>query len=215
MGFLRRALKRSFYLIFFIFLLLVSANIWIVKSTDKKILTNTSDVPVGKVALVLGTSHLLVDGSPNPFFHNRMKKAAALLKEGRVTHIIVSGDNRTKYYNEPQVMRKTLMELGVPYDAITLDYAGLRTLDSIVRSKEIFGQERLIIVTQEFHGHRALFISNFYGIDAVVSVAEDPEEANVNMVYLREYFARAKAILDLYILKTEPRYLGEKEPLDI
>ncbi|MEQ9591893.1 MAG: ElyC/SanA/YdcF family protein [Cyclobacteriaceae bacterium] len=215
MGFLRRALKRSFYLIIVVFLLLVLANIWIISSTNSKIIAHTSDVPEGKVALVLGTSHLLVDGSPNPFFHNRIKKAASLLREGRVSHIIVSGDNRTKYYNEPLVMRKALMELGVPYEAITLDYAGLRTLDSIVRSKEIFGQEKIIIVTQEFHGHRAIFISNFYGIDAVVSVADDPEKSNINMVYLREYFARAKAILDLYILKTEPRYLGEKEPLDI
>ena len=139
MGFLRRALKRSLYLIIVVFLLLVLANIWIVSSTNSKIITHTSDVPGGKVALVLGTSHRLVDGSPNPFFHNRIKKAASLLREGRVSHIIVSGDNRTKYYNEPLVMRKALMELGVPYEAITLDYAELRTLDSIVRSKEIFG----------------------------------------------------------------------------
>jgi SanA protein len=108
-----------------------------------------------------------------------------------------------------------LERLGVPDSAITLDYAGLRTLDSIVRSKEIFGQDRITIITQPFHCYRALFISNFYNIDAVALVAQDPISEATFKVYLREYFARTKAVIDLYILNTPPHHLGEKEPLSI
>ena len=128
---------------------------------------------------------------------------------------MLSGDNRTKYYNEPNEMKKALMKLGVPDSAITLDYAGLRTLDSVVRSKEIFGQDRITIITQPFHCYRAIFISNYYGIDAVAVVSVEPSQEDAFSVYFREYFARTKAILDLYILKTTPRHLGDKEPLDI
>ena len=112
-------------------------------------------------------------------------------------------------------MKKALMKLGVPDSAITLDYAGLRTLDSVVRSKEIFGQDRITIITQPFHCYRAIFISNYYGIDAVAVVSVEPSQEDAFSVYFREYFARTKAILDLYILKTTPRHLGDKEPLDI
>ena len=144
-----------------------------------------------------------------------MSAAARLYALGKVGHIIVSGDNRTKFYNEPMEMKKALIKLGVPESAITLDYAGLRTLDSVVRSKEIFGQDHITIITQPFHSYRALFISKYYNIDAVALVALEPVDEPAVSVYVREYFARAKAILDLYVLKTGPRHLGEKEPIVI
>ena len=145
-----------------------------------------------------------------------MKTAASLYHMGKITHIIVSGDNRTKFYNEPFEMKKALLKLGVPDSAITLDYAGLRTLDSIIRSKEIFGQDHITIITQPFHSYRAVFISQFYQMHAVALVAEEPSSEDYPArVYFREYFARAKAILDLYILRTAPRHLGEKETITI
>ena len=107
------------------------------------------------------------------------------------------------------------MKLGVPASAITLDHAGLRTLDSIIRCKEIFGQSTIIIITQPFHSYRALFISNYYHMNAVALVAQEPSQQIAPQVYFREYLARAKAILDLYVLRTEPRHLGEKEPLSL
>jgi SanA protein len=198
--------------------LVVAANIWVVTSTASKVFLDYRELPDSdndKVALVLGTSQKLVNGSPNPFFENRIRAAAMLYKEGKVDHFILSGDNRTKYYNEPASMKKALMNYGIPDSVITLDYAGLRTLDSVVRSKEIFGQDELIIITQSFHSYRALFISRYYDIDAVVLVAQEPAEETALKVYFREYFARTKAVLDLYILKTAPRHLGEKEPLNI
>jgi SanA protein len=112
-------------------------------------------------------------------------------------------------------MRKALVKMGVPPTAITLDYAGLRTLDSIIRCKQIFGQDKITIITQPFHSYRALFISDYYDIDAVAMVAGEPDFENSVKVRVREYFARTKAVLDLYVFRTSPRYLGEKEEVKV
>jgi len=196
-------------------LLICCTNWWVIKSTEDKVLTDIHLLNGRSVALVLGTSNKLRNGSANPYFQNRIKAAAELYHEGKVSHFILSGDNRSKYYNEPNEMKKALVLLGVPDSVITLDYAGLRTLDSIVRSKEIFGQDKITIITQPFHSYRALFISHFYNIDAVALVTQDLTNEAPFKVYVREYFARTKAVLDLYILNTAPRHLGEKEPLSI
>jgi len=174
-------------------LLLLAANFWIVRSTSKEIFSSYENIPSNPVGLVLGTSSRRSDGSPNPFFNNRMEAAARLYTMGKIHHIIVSGDNRSRFYNEPLEMKRALMKLGVPGTAITLDYAGLRTLDSVVRSKEIFGQENITIITQPFHSYRALFISHYYKINAVALVANEPADYPAVSVYVREYFARAKA----------------------
>lgn len=194
---------------------LLSANIWVVRSTSDKVYASLQDVPANDVAVVLGTSNKLTSGAPNPFFESRIAAAASLYMDGKVRHFILSGDNRTRYYNEPLEMKKALMKSGIPDSVITLDYAGLRTLDTIVRCKEIFGQEKITIITQPFHCYRALFISHYYEMDAVALMADEPTLEQGAKVYFREYFARAKAVLDLYILKTEPRHLGEKEPVQL
>ncbi len=190
-------------------------NFWVVKSTENRVISDINLLSGHCVALVLGTSNKLRNGSANPFFENRIKAAAELFREGKVSHFILSGDNRSIYYNEPIEMKKALVGLGVPDSAITLDYAGLRTLDSIVRSKEIFGQDKITIITQSFYSYRALFISRFYKIDALALVTQESENETPLRVYIREYFARTKAVLDLYLLNTAPHHLGEKEPLSI
>lgn len=190
-------------------------NIWVVSSTKANVLSAYDKLPDHRVALVLGTSHKTTAGLPNQFFEKRMDTSAELYKIGKIDHFILSGDNRSKFYNEPMEMRKALINRGVPASAITLDYAGLRTLDSVVRSKEIFGQDKIIIITQPFHSYRALFISQYYNIDAVAVVASEPELEVSFKVRIREYFARTKAVLDLYILKTSPRFLGKKEEIII
>lgn len=193
----------------------LASNLWVVFSTRSKVLIDQQQLQDHGVALVLGTSHRMISGVPNPFFENRISTAAELYRSGKIVHFILSGDNRSVYYNEPMEMKKALMKQGVPDSTITLDYAGLRTLDSIVRCKEIFGQSNIIIITQPFHSYRALFISNYYHIDAVALVAKEPSQEIAAQVYFREYLARTKAVLDLYILGTEPRHLGEKEPLSL
>lgn len=196
-------------------IILVAANLWVVRSTSDKVFATLQEVPANDVAVVLGTSNKLTSGAPNPFFESRIAAAARLYLDGKARHFILSGDNRTRYYNEPLEMKKALMKSGIPDSAITLDYAGLRTLDTIVRCKEIFGQEKITIITQPFHCYRALFISHYYHMDAVALMADEPTLEVGAKVYFREYFARAKAVLDLYVLKTEPRHLGEREPVQL
>lgn len=211
-----RWLKRIVGALFIVLLVaMITCNIWIVKSTESKVFSDVTKLPDHRIALVLGTSHRLVSGGANPFFHSRIEMAAQLYKTGKINHFILSGDNRSMSYNEPLEMKKALIKLGVPASAITLDYAGLRTLDSVVRSKEIFGQNKITIITQPFHSYRALFISDYYDIDAVAMVADDPSLDHSFKVIVREYFARTKAVLDLYIFKTAPRFLGQKEEINI
>jgi SanA protein len=211
-----RWVKRIFVSLFvFVVMLVVVSNIWIISSTESRVFSDLTKLPEHRVALVLGTSHKSMDGGPNPFFAFRMKTAVELYKLGKIDHFILSGDNRTKYYNEPNEMKKALIKGGVPSSAITLDFAGLRTLDSVVRSKQVFGQNKITIITQSFHSYRALFISEFYDIDAVAMVAENPELDRTFKVLLREYLARTVAVLDLYVFKTAPKHLGEKEKINI
>ena len=198
-----------------IFLAVLACNVWVIQSTQSRVFSDSHLIPHNKVALVLGTSSRLMNGNPNPFFVNRMARAAELYKLKKVEHFILSGDNQTRYYNEPETMRGALIALGVPDSTITLDYAGLRTFDSIVRSREIFGQDSLTIITQPFHSYRALFISDRMHINAVAVVADEPRTEKGLLVYFREYFARTKAVMDLYLLNTAPKHLGEKEPLNL
>jgi SanA protein len=211
-----RWMKRIILTLFILFLsFFIFSNLWIVKSTKNRVFSDLSKVPHHRIALVLGTSHRTAKGAPNPFFEKRIETAAELYKKGKIDHLILSGDNRTIYYNEPMAMLKALLKKGVPASAITLDYAGLRTLDSIVRCKEIFGQSKFIIITQPFHSYRALFISRYHDINAIAMVAEEPDFEYSFKVRIREYLARTKAVLDLYVLKTTPRFLGQKEEVNV
>ncbi len=212
---MKKLIKRFFYLCLLIVLLLLLINIWIVQSTKKQIYSSTHEIPSKEIGLVLGTSKYLVGGGTNQFFKNRVLAAAKLYKKGKIKHILVSGDNRTKYYNEPKDMYDALRELGIPDEAITLDYAGLRTLDSVIRSKAIFGQDKITIITQRFHAYRAAYIANHYGLEANCYVAEDPNYRGAARVFVREYLARVRAILDLYILDSKPKHMGNKEVIEI
>ena len=192
--------------------LILGLNFWIVSSTQNQIYYNLNDVPPKRVALLLGTSKRTVAGGTNKYFKERMDAAADLYHRGVIEHIIVSGDNRTVYYNEPRDMLNALKELGVPEAAITLDYAGFRTLDSVVRAKEVFGQSELMIITQDFHCYRALFIANFHELDAVAYSADNKDQLPTSLA-LREILARGKAVFDLYVFNQEPKFLGDKESL--
>lgn len=161
------------------------------------------------VALVLGTTSS-VFGRPNLFYTARIEAAAVLYRAGKIKHIIVSGDNSSKYYDEPTEMLDDLVASGVPEEVITPDFAGFRTLDSIVRAKKVFGQDRILIVSQCFHGERGIYLAQHHAIDAIAFCAADVHGAASQKTYLREYLARVKAVLDVWVLGKQPRMLGEK-----
>lgn len=194
--------------------LVLLANIWVIQSTYSQVYEELDSVPHNQVGLVLGTSPILSNGRPNLYFESRMAATAELFHAGKVNHLILSGDNGTKKYNEPEAMQQALLELGIPKERLTLDYAGFRTLDSVVRCQKIFGQDSFTIISQKWHNHRALFIANYYGLNAVAYNA--PKVINAtHKATNREYLARVKAVLDIYILRKGPKFLGEKENIDL
>jgi len=190
-------------------LVVLCANVLVLSSVGSKVYSDIEKIDYSDVALVLGTSSSVNGRTENPFFTHRITAAAELFFQGKVKHILVSGDNSSMHYNEPRDMRHALIKLGVPDSCITMDFAGLRTLDSVVRSHKIFQQKRITIVSQEFHNYRALFIANYYGIEAVAYSAAYPETATMKIIF-REYLARPKALLDLYLFDTQPKFLGDK-----
>lgn len=172
--------------------------------------TDANEVPSASAALVLGTSPG-TGGKVNLFYKYRMEAAAALWKAGKVKYIIVSGDNSTVQYDETTYMYNTLRDLGVPDSVITSDYAGFRTLDSVVRAYWVFGQQNIVIVSQEFHNERAVYIADHFGINAVGFCAQDVPEGRGVKTYLREYLARVAAVLDVHLWKTTPKFPGPPE----
>ncbi|HRD53041.1 MAG TPA: ElyC/SanA/YdcF family protein, partial [Flavobacteriales bacterium] len=162
--------------------------------------------PVNEVGLVLGTSDRARGGGTNLFFKHRIEAAAALYRTGKVKHLLVSGDNGTLSYNEPRQMRRALMAAGVDSAAITLDFAGFRTLDSVVRAKKVFGQQAFTVISQRFHNERAVYLARHHGIDAIGFNAADPPPRWSIRTWLRERLARVKLFIDLLVGK-EPRFL--------
>ena len=188
----------------------VYANINVEKAVASSIYTSVDSVPHNKVALLLGTNPLNKWGRPNSYFTNRIKTASELYHAGKVGYIIASGDNHIKEYDEPTAMRDSLIAHGVPEDRIILDYAGFRTLDSVVRAKEVFGCDSLTIISQADHNARALYLAEANGIEAVAVSAPLRAGRLVRIrLALREWLARDKMMLDIWFGK-QPHFLGEK-----
>ncbi len=183
---------------------------WVSSFSEEYIGSELTDFPDQKVGVMLGTAPKLSNGQPNLYFTYRVKAAAELYRNKKISYLLVSGDNRKKGYNEPKAMRDALIEAGVPTDRIFLDYAGFRTLDSMIRAREVFGQQSFVVISQAFHNERAVFIARKEGIEAYGFNARDLDVAGGFKTKLREVAARVKMVLDLYILDTGPKFLGEK-----
>ncbi|MFH1999280.1 MAG: ElyC/SanA/YdcF family protein [Planctomycetota bacterium] len=190
-----------------IVLLTLACNLWIVAATWSRIYDDPDELPYNEVGLLLGTSQYLTDGGLNLHFRNRILAAAQLYAKGRIKHILASGDHYSDAnYNEPHAMKEALMKAGVPESAITLDPKGLRTLDSIVRAYRVFGHARFTIISQGYHNARAVFIAMHHDLDVVAFSTEPVPFRHVLKTWFREYFARLKALADLYLLDTQPMF---------
>lgn len=161
-------------------------------------------------AILLGTSKWMGGGKRNMYYQYRIVAAAELYKNGKCKKIIVSGDNATMYYNEPMTMKRDLVKMGVKEDDIVCDYAGFRTLDSIVRFEKIFGQKEGVVVSQKFHNTRAVYIGRSYGIDLHGYNAKDVAIYYGFKTKLREVLSKVMCVLDVHLLYTQPKFLGEK-----
>lgn len=169
----------------------------------------TRHIPHRRVGLLLGTGRVVSTGQMNLYYLYRIRATVALFKAHKIDIILISGDNSRKDYDEPSMMKTDLMAQGIPEERIHLDYAGFRTLDSMVRCKEIFGQNKVTVISQHYHNERAIYIAHKKGIDAIGFNAIDVGGSYGIKNHTREKLARVKMILDL-LLNKQPKYLGEK-----
>jgi SanA protein len=184
-------------------------NFCIYKQTNNLVYKQCKHIPTNKVGLLLGTSKYLRNGSPNLYFVYRIQAAEQLFKAGKISYIVISGDNGRKNYNEPQAMKEELVKRGIPPEKIYLDYAGFRTFDSVYRLKYIFGQDSFTVISQEFHNRRAIYIAQCLHLKAIGYNAKDVDAYNGFKTKVREIFARTKVFMDM-LSHQQPRFLGEK-----
>ena len=183
---------------------------WVRHGADGHMFTEAG-APDAPVALVLGTK-VEADGTPSPFLTARLELARRLLAAGKVRAILVSGDNMHAGYNEPEAMRRWLLDRGVPAKKVVMDYAGFDTYDSCARAKRIFGVDRATVVTQSFHLPRAVALCRHLGIDAN-GVGDDTAKRYAQRWWIsstREYGACVKAAVDV-LSGRDPVHLGRRE----
>ncbi|MDP5253583.1 MULTISPECIES: vancomycin high temperature exclusion protein [unclassified Vibrio] len=212
----RRILLRCCYCVIGVLLVvcltIILIDRWISWQTNARIYHHIDQVPHYDVAVVLGTSKY-IGRTLNVYYHERIQSAIALYRAGKIEEFLLSGDNAHRSYNEPWTMKRDLLKAGIDDSHIHLDYAGFRTLDSIVRAKKVFDSRRFLIISQNFHCQRALFIAKANDIDAHCYAVKGDKEGLSWSLRIREILARSKAFLDLYIIHTQPKFLGPKEPI--
>ncbi|MEP2770951.1 MAG: ElyC/SanA/YdcF family protein [Fulvivirga sp.] len=207
--------KRLLSLLFTALLFMFLSNLFVDFFVNMRIAGKTEEIKKDKyTVLLLGTNKFLQDGkSENVYYTYRIDAVHELYEAGYIKEIWVSGDNSNAAYNEPQDMKKSLVMKGIPADIIRMDFAGFRTLDSIVRSKETFGLQEILIVSQGFHLQRAIFLAYHFGLSAIGYEAK----GNMNLaMFVREHLAVPKMVLDIVVLNTQPQFgsTGERRQIN-
>lgn len=193
----------------------LACNVWVITAAKPYVYNSPTAIPANDVGLVLGTSPLNRSGGRNAHYQGRMESALLLYRRGALRHLLLSGANPSARYNEPKAMYQTLATAGVPKTDMTLDFAGFRTLDSVVRARAVFGLDEVTIVSQRYHVYRAVFLARRVGLDAVAYAAPTMPRRRSRRTEIREVFARVKAVIDLYIIRKQPKFLGEQEVIDL
>ncbi|MFY0990781.1 SanA/YdcF family protein [Halomonas sp. C05BenzN] len=196
-------------------LLFVGGNLWVLGKTQARIEHELPLCGAERVGIVFGTSHWTRSGVRNPHFDARMSASARLIRLGRIDHLLLSGDNRTRFYNEPVTMWRDLRGRHVRDEDMTLDYAGFSTFDTLTRAREVFGVERALLITQSWHLPRALYIAETLGLEATGCAVPSRPVAGVWRLQAREWVARVATLGDLHVWGREPYFLGPLEPLEI
>ena len=189
--------------------LTLCANIGIENSCSGKTYTSVEAIPKNDVGLVLGTSRTLQSGNLNWYFEYRIRATVELYTAGKIKYVLISGDNSRSDYDEPSDFKQELVKRGIPENRIYLDYAGFRTLDSMVRAQAVFGLSRFTVISQEFHNKRAIYLADKHGISVIGYNAKDIRLRSGIKVKIREQFARTKAFIDI-LLGVEPKFYGER-----
>lgn len=176
-----------------------------------RVFDDAAVAPQHRVAVVFGAG--VRNGQPSAVLYDRVASAVALYRAGKVEKLLMSGDNRFENYNEPGVMRRAALEMGVRDEDIVLDYAGRSTYDTCYRARDIFGVDRAVLVTQDFHLDRAIFTCRAMGVDAVGLAADRRGYRGMTWFQVRELGATVNAFVELFVTRPAP-VLGERLPID-
>jgi SanA protein len=176
----------------------------------EKMYADPTTCPANDIGILFGCGKF-VDGRPNQFYLYRIRAAARLYKAGKIKHLLVSGDNHAVGYNEPETMKRDLVQQGVPATAITCDYAGFSTFETVMRAKEIFGVQTATLITQRYHLPRALYLAAVHGVKAIGYEAREPAGNQTVKFKIREVIARIITFGDVHLGIRHPKFLGKKE----
>jgi SanA protein len=193
--------------------LMAGLNAWVSYSAADARFTSVTQIPKNSVGVLLGTSRYTTSGEDNLFYTARIQAAKELYDAKKIDCLLLSGDNTSLSYNEPIQMQKSLLEVGIPAERMYLDYAGIRTLDSLIRARDIFGLTQFTVISQPFHIDRALFIAREKNLQAVGYEADSVPFFSAPTPYIREFFSRGVALYDLFF-ETLPKYSGERIVLE-
>ena len=177
------------------------------RTADNALYSNLDALPHKQVGIVLGTSKYSRQGGLNDHYRLRVNAAIELFKAGKIDYILISGDNSTPFYDEPTTIRRDLLKSGIPAQNIYRDYAGFRTLDSILRAHHVFELDSFTIISQAPHSKRALYIAIHHDIDAVAFNAGDGHNSDISNK-IREMLARVLAVMEVHFFNTGPKFLG-------
>ena len=207
---MKKHIGRFIKLTLLLVLAVLLANFHINYNAKGKLYDSVDAIPKNKVGLVLGAGKYVGNSNHvNLYYKYRLEAAFLLYQNKKIEYILISGDNSTVDYDEPSTFKKDLIDLGVPEDKIILDYAGFRTLDSVIRAKKIFGLQNFTIISQQFHNQRAIYLAENNDLNVIAFNAKAIKGRYGFKTKVREYLARTKAIIDVVINK-QPKFLGPK-----
>ncbi|WP_282068745.1 SanA/YdcF family protein [Olleya namhaensis] len=207
---MKKLIKRGIKLGVILILAILLANYHINYNAKGKLYNSIENIPKNRVGLVLGAGKHVGSGNHvNLYYKYRLEAAFLLYQNKKIDYLLISGDNSTVDYDEPSTFKQDLIDLSVPEDKIILDYAGFRTLDSVVRAKKIFGLDSFTIISQQFHNQRAIYLAENNNLNVIAFNAKAIKGRYGFKTKIREYLARTKAIIDVVINK-QPKFLGPK-----
>ena len=193
-------------------LTLVGVNLWVTESVRSRILTQEQAAELNADCIVVLGCQVRSDGTPSHMLEDRLKRGVALYELGASPKILMSGDHGTKGYDEVNTMKAYAIEAGIPTGDIFMDHAGFSTYETIYRAKEIFGAEKIIVVTQQYHLYRAMYIAKAAGLEVYGVAADYRSYSGQFSRDVREVLARVKDF-GMTIFWPEPTYLGEAIPI--
>lgn len=210
---MKKILKIITIIIIIITILVLSINFYVIETTKRKIIKDNNYSKIKDIDCILILGAGIWGDSPSPMLQDRLEEGIKLYKDGIAPKIIMSGDHGRVEYDEVNIMKEYAINKGVPSEDIFMDHAGFSTYESIYRAKEIFNVKNIVIITQEYHLYRALYIANKLGINAY-GINSDPRKySGQSYRELREILARNKDFINC-IIKPTPTYLGESIPIN-